>query len=134
MDSRSANKTGTLVATSNEAVNSLPVGCTRPRPSIRRMCSSLAVCSALLLLPASVLAQGKNDAGKKAGSEAKAVSGMSIVGNNESPKSLYIVPWKGSNLGAETSLNSSLLDDSTAPVDKEVFMRALDYYELSNPN
>ena len=88
----------------------------------------------LLLLPASVFAQDKNDASKKVASEAKAVSGMSIVGNNESPKSLYIVPWSGSELGAETSLNSSLLDDTTAPVDKEVFMRALDYYDLSNAN
>lgn len=94
----------------------------------------LVFCTALLLLPASVLAQDKNGAGKKPGSEAKAVSGMSIVGNNESPKSLYIVPWNGSELGAETSFNSSLLDDSTAPVDKEVFMRALDYYDLSNAN
>ena len=88
----------------------------------------------LLLLPAAIFAQGKNDEGKKAGTEAKAVSGMSIVGNNEVPKSLYIVPWKGSDLGAESSLTSSLLDDSTAPVDKEVFMRALDYYDLSNAN
>jgi hypothetical protein len=59
---------------------------------------------------------------------------MSIVGNNEAPKSLYIVPWKGSELGAETGLKSSLLDDSTAPVDKEVFMRALNYYDISNAN
>ena len=92
----------------------------------------LIFCS--VLLPISVFAQDKNNAGKKVGSEAKAVSGMSIVGNNESPKSLYIVPWTGSQLGAETSFNSSLLDDSTAPVDKEVFMRALDYYDLSNAN
>ena len=98
------------------------------------MIKNLVCAVVLLLLPASVFAQGKNDAGKKAGTEAKAVSGMSIVGNNESPKSLYIVPWSGSELGAETSLNSSLLDDTTAPVDKEVFMRALDYYDLSNAN
>ncbi len=88
------------------------------------------VCVAvLLLLPASVFAQDK-----KGGNEPKAVSGISIVGNNEAPKSLYIVPWKGSDLGAETSLNSTLLDDRTAPVDKEVFMRAVGFYELSNPN
>ena len=90
-------------------------------------------CSALLL-STPVCAQDKSQAGNKAESEAKAVSGMSIVGNNESPKSLYIVPWNGSELGAETRFNSSLLDDSTAPVDKEVFMRALDYYEFSNAN
>lgn len=93
------------------------------------------VCVAvLLLLPASVFAQDKKDDGKKGGNEPKAVSGISIVGNNEAPKSLYIVPWKGSDLGAETSLNSTLLDDRTAPVDKEVFMRAVGFYELSNPN
>lgn len=86
----------------------------------------------LLLLSASVHAGDKKDAAKSGGNEAKAVSGMSIVGNNEAPKSLYIVPWKGSDLNAETSLTSSLLDDSTAPVDKEVFMRSLDYFDLSN--
>ena len=98
------------------------------------MFRSIVVCSVFLLLPATVFAQGKNEAGKKAGTETKAVSGMSIVGNNEAPKSLYIVPWKGSELGAETALRSSLLDDSTAPVDKEVFMRTLDYYNISNAN
>ena len=30
------------------------------------------------------------------GSETKEMSGMSIVGNEEAPKSLYIVPWKSS--------------------------------------
>ena len=95
------------------------------------------VCAALcLLLSVSAVAQDKKakDEGKKASNEPKTVSGISIVGNNEAPKSLYIVPWKGSDLGADTSLKSSLLDDSTAPVDKDVFMRALDYYDLSNAN
>jgi hypothetical protein len=36
-------------------------------------------------------------------SEAKELSGMSIVGNDEAPKSLYIVPWKSSEIGVETS-------------------------------
>jgi hypothetical protein len=86
----------------------------------------------LVMFSASAFAQPKGDEGKQGDSDAKALSGMSIMGNNEAPKSLYIVPWKGSELGAETGLTSSLLDDGTAPVDKEVFMRALDYYELSN--
>lgn len=63
--------------------------------------------------------------------EPKTISGMSIVGNDEAPKSLYIVPWKSSELGVETSLSSSLLDDDMAPVDKGVFMRELDFYELT---
>ncbi|MCK9531766.1 MAG: hypothetical protein M0R77_14555 [Gammaproteobacteria bacterium] len=65
--------------------------------------------------------------------EPKVVSGISIVGNNETPKSLVIVPWKGSDVGNDSELTSHLLDDGLVPVDKEVFMRELRYYELSNP-
>ena len=55
--------------------------------------------------------------------------GMSILGNQEAPKALVIVPWKSSELGNGLSL-STLLDDSRRPVDKEVFMRMLSYYEI----
>lgn len=63
--------------------------------------------------------------------EVKELSGISIIGNKESPKSLYIVPWKNSQVGVETSLKSGLLDDSNKLIDKEVFMRELEFYELS---
>jgi hypothetical protein len=59
----------------------------------------------------------------------KAMSGMSILGNEEAPKSLVIVPWKSSELGDNISL-SDTLDDRARPVDKEVFMRQLHYYEI----
>jgi len=62
--------------------------------------------------------------------ETKELSGMSIVGNDEAPKSLYIVPWKSSELGEETSMNM-MLNEQDMPVDREVFMRQLDYYEVS---
>jgi len=55
--------------------------------------------------------------------------GMSILGNQEAPKALVIVPWKSSELGNGPSI-STLLDDSRRPVDKEVFMRMLSYYEI----
>ena len=55
--------------------------------------------------------------------------GMSILGNQEAPKALVIVPWKSSELGNGPSV-STLLDDSRRPVDKEVFMRMLSYYEI----
>ena len=55
--------------------------------------------------------------------------GMSILGNQEAPKALVIVPWKSSELGNGPSI-STLLDDSRRPVDKEVFMRILSYYEI----
>jgi hypothetical protein len=55
--------------------------------------------------------------------------GMSILGNQDAPKSLVIVPWKSSELGDSRDI-SPMLDDSRQPVDKEVFMRALRYYEI----
>ena len=64
------------------------------------------------------------DAGKP-----KTMAGMSILGNEEAPKALVIVPWKSSELGADTSL-SDTLDDRARPVDQEVFMRELSYYNL----
>ena len=59
----------------------------------------------------------------------KTLSGMSILGNQEAPKALVIVPWKSSEIGDGLGLDESL-DDSRRPVDKEVFMRELDYYEI----
>jgi len=64
-------------------------------------------------------------------SDAKELSGISIVGNDEAPKSLYIVPWKSSELGAATSMGMAQ-DDSATPVDRDVFKRQLDFYEVSN--
>jgi hypothetical protein len=66
---------------------------------------------------------GKTDGG------AKMISGMSILGNQEAPKSLVIVPWKSSEIGDASGLDT-LLDDSRQPVDKDVFMRELSYYEI----
>ncbi|HEX2492877.1 MAG TPA: hypothetical protein VHK24_03815 [Steroidobacter sp.] len=60
---------------------------------------------------------------------AKTLSGMSILGNQEAPKALVIVPWKSSQLGDEIGL-SQTLDDARRPVDKDVFLRELDYYEI----
>ena len=59
----------------------------------------------------------------------KAMSGMSILGNEEAPKSLVIIPWKSSRLGDDISL-SDTLDDRARPVDKEVFLRELRFYEI----
>lgn len=56
------------------------------------------------------------------------MSGMSILGNEDAPKSLVLVPWKSSQLGDMPSV-SRLLDSSKQPVDKEVFLRELSYYE-----
>jgi hypothetical protein len=55
--------------------------------------------------------------------------GMSILGNQEAPKALVIVPWKRSELGNVPGI-STLLDDSRQPIDREVFMRMLSYYQI----
>ncbi|WP_295802597.1 hypothetical protein [uncultured Microbulbifer sp.] len=82
--------------------------------------------------PWSVAAEDENDASqKKVDNEVKQLSGISIIGNKEAPKSLYIVPWKSSEVGVESGLNSSLLDPTLQPLDKEVFMRELEFYQLS---
>jgi hypothetical protein len=60
---------------------------------------------------------------------AKVISGMSILGNQETPKALVIVPWKSSEIGESVGI-STMLDDSRQPVDREVFLRALAYYEI----
>jgi hypothetical protein len=67
--------------------------------------------------------------GKIDTSEEELLSGMSIVGNDEAPKSLVIVPWKSSAMGNTLDV-SRMLDDGRRAVDREVFMRELGYYEI----
>jgi hypothetical protein len=55
--------------------------------------------------------------------------GMSVLGNQEAPTSLVIVPWKTSELGTSIGI-SPMLDDSRQAVDRDVFMRALRYYQI----
>ena len=60
---------------------------------------------------------------------------MSIIGNQELPKVLYIVPWKRSELGDLMGRPvNSLLDEVLAPVDRDVFRRYLEYYEELHPD
>lgn len=59
----------------------------------------------------------------------KQVAGMSILGNDEAPKSLVIVPWKSSDLGSAVSVAKGL-DAGREPVDRKAFARAVDYYEI----
>jgi hypothetical protein len=94
----------------------------------------LSIFIALMIVVTSVAAQDgnkKKTVKARSGSDAKELSGISIVGNKEAPKSLFIVPWKSSELGVETGLASSLLNEKLQPVDKEVFNRELDYYEIT---
>lgn len=86
----------------------------------------------LLLVASSAHAEQEKRSDVAAGDE-KVISGMSILGNNDAPTSLYIVPWKSSEVGVETELSSGLLSEDMVPVDKPVFQRELDFYRIANP-
>ena len=92
------------------------------------MVRALVLCVCVLLFSA-VMATAE-DVSQDEQSEAKELSGMSIIGNDEAPKSLYIVPWKSSDIGAETSLDT-MLNEGDVPVDRVVFKRQLDFYKVS---
>ena len=79
--------------------------------------------------PATPAAPAAGPQAAAASPEQKSTLGMSILGNQEAPKALVIVPWKSSQLGDAVGL-SRTLDDGRQPVDKEVFMRQLRYYEI----
>jgi hypothetical protein len=53
-----------------------------------------------------------------------------ITGNQELPKVLYIVPWKKSDPGNLMGKPvNTLLDEVLAPVDREEFIRRVEYYD-----
>ena len=59
------------------------------------------------------------------------LKGISIIGNKELPKMLYIVPWKNSEL-PEMNVPpiESLIDEALAPVDRDSFKRKIRYYQI----
>jgi hypothetical protein len=83
----------------------------------------LLYCIPLLLASAVASSEEPADEGDKL------LPGMSVVGNHESPKSLVIVPWKSSERGDALDV-SRMRDDGRQPVDRDVFMRQLDYYQI----
>jgi hypothetical protein len=58
------------------------------------------------------------------------LEGTTITGSQELPKALHIVPWKSADAGelAARPMNS-LIDEILAPIDRDVFLRELEYYE-----
>jgi hypothetical protein len=84
----------------------------------------------ILLFPAMIASAGD----RQVENEPKVVSGMSIVGNNETPKSLFLVPWKNPEVSKEVNFTSSVLKEELRPVDKSEFIRELELYRNGNPN
>ena len=96
------------------------------------MSRRLVCCIALLLLAgaggaeAPAAPKGEKVAAAKGD---KVLSGMSVLGNDDAPKSLVIVPWKSSVLGDTLGVSRGL-DAARGPVDRDVFRRELDYWEI----
>ena len=58
------------------------------------------------------------------------LSRTEITGNQELPKVLYIVPWQKSDPGDLMGKPiNTLMDEVLAPVDREEFLRQVDYYD-----
>ena len=74
---------------------------------------------AVMCLPASVYAE-----------KVRRVEGISIIGNNELPKSLIIVPWKESNVNDEPNLpEQSLVDRRFEQVRRSQLLREVQFHK-----
>ena len=87
------------------------------------MLRKLLTCIPLLLLAGPATSE---EAARK---DDKRMSGISILGNDDAPKSLVIVPWKSSEQANPLDVSRGL-DAGRQPVDRDVFQRELDYYEI----
>lgn len=94
-----------------------------------RYLSLVCIFVLVLFVAQATAAPGNQDGQESDPHKVKELSGISIVGNDEAPKSLYIVPWKGSEIGSEISLGLAF-DHSLTPVDRVVFARQLTFYNL----
>ena len=62
--------------------------------------------------------------------ETMQLEGTTITGNQELPKALHIVPWKPSSAGDLLGRPmNSLVDEIPEPIDRDVFLREMDYYD-----
>ena len=83
-------------------------------------------------VPSAVLAQDvrRRSTGGGAVMDEMTLSRAEITGNQELPKVLYIVPWKKSDPGDLMGRPvNTLLDEVLAPLDREEFIRRVDYYD-----
>jgi hypothetical protein len=90
--------------------------------------------------PAATATPGKPVAANKPAAKGNAkdrldLEASQITGNRELPKVLYIVPWRGAELGDLVGRPvNSLLDEVLEPVDRDVFRRQNRYFEALQPN
>lgn len=86
--------------------------------------SALALSAALILLSGGAYAQVEIES-----------QGMTVTGQRELPKVLYIVPWKRMQSSEiEAPQNSALVADVLDPIDPPSFKKRLQYFEILDAN
>ena len=85
----------------------------------------------IIALIALTTASGVIAADDNSSNDIKQMKGISIQGDKEAPKSLYIVPWHTAEHKQSTSLSTSLVSNEMKPVDHDSFVQQLRLYELS---
>ena len=63
----------------------------------------------------------------KPGQVQKATRGTTVIGEQESPIGLYIMPWRQSQAQAGLDRPARLLDEALLPLDLDVFKRQVEY-------
>ncbi len=102
----------------------------RSRSSRRRQVTRLSLAGALLLTCIPLLA-GAANAPKKS-DRARRLEGMAVIGNQELPKSLYIVPWKQAHMAGGFPPPAPALEaDPVTAVDPPMFRRQLQFYDAA---
>lgn len=60
--------------------------------------------------------------------QAPPAAGTTVIGEQESPIGLYIMPWRQSAAQAGLDRPARLLDEQLLPLDPDVFYRQVQYY------
>ena len=66
----------------------------------------------------------------KPGQVQKARQGTTVIGEQESPIGLYIMPWRQSQSQAGLERPARLLDEALLPLDPDVFKRQVEYHRV----
>ena len=66
----------------------------------------------------------------RAGTIEKARTGTTVIGEQESPIGLYIMPWRQSQAQAGLDRPARLLDEALLPLDPDVFKRQVEYHRV----
>ena len=91
---------------------------------MRKHCLNIFITLAMIAVPGGAIGADRDQ------DDIKELSGISIRGDKEAPKSLYIVPWHNAELEQSTSLSSNLDGKDVRAVDRESFRQQLQLQEL----